>query len=87
MKRILLFLTMIAAGPSADGRPKNDYPIRPVPFTEVQLSDAFWASRIETNRRVTRRSTTAGVGSRSKGDLWFIAPSGWITAAVYRILF
>lgn len=30
-----------------------DYPIRPVAFTQVQIGDAFWAPRIETNRRVT----------------------------------
>ncbi len=29
------------------------YPIRPVPFTRVRLTDAFWAPRIETNRTVT----------------------------------
>lgn len=30
-----------------------DYPIQPVPFSHVQLDDAFWAPRLETNRRVT----------------------------------
>ncbi len=30
-----------------------DYPFQPVPFTQVQLSDGFWAPRIETNRAVT----------------------------------
>jgi DUF1680 family protein len=29
---------------------KPDYPIKPVPFTAVHLSDVFWAPRIETNR-------------------------------------
>jgi len=33
--------------------PARDYPIQPVPFTEVKLDDAFWAPRIETNRTVT----------------------------------
>jgi len=33
--------------------PKADYPIAPVPFTAVRLTDAFWAPRIETNRTVT----------------------------------
>jgi uncharacterized protein len=32
---------------------KQDYPIQPVPFTSVKLSDHFWTSRIETNRTVT----------------------------------
>jgi hypothetical protein len=31
----------------------RDYPIRPVPFTEVTLADAFWAPRLETNRTVS----------------------------------
>ena len=30
-----------------------DYPVKPVPFTAVHLSDEFWAPRIETNRRVS----------------------------------
>jgi DUF1680 family protein len=32
---------------------KQDYPIRPVAFTDVKLTDHFWTSRIETNRTVT----------------------------------
>ena len=31
----------------------KDYPIQPVPFTDVQLTDEFWAPRIETNRKVS----------------------------------
>ena len=31
----------------------RDYPIKPVPFTAVHLTDGFWAPRIETNRKVT----------------------------------
>ena len=31
----------------------QDYPFQPLPFTRVQLSDKFWAPRIETNRAVT----------------------------------
>ena len=30
-----------------------DYPIQPVPFTSVKLTDQFWTPRIETNRTVT----------------------------------
>jgi DUF1680 family protein len=30
-----------------------DYPVKPVPFTAVHLTDEFWAPRIETNRRVS----------------------------------
>ena len=31
----------------------RDYPIRPVAFTEVNITDDFWAPRLETNRKVT----------------------------------
>ena len=31
----------------------QDYPVRPVPFTAVHVTDQFWAPKIETNRRVT----------------------------------
>ncbi len=33
--------------------PPHDYPVQPVPFTAVHLTDSFWAPRIETNRLVT----------------------------------
>ena len=32
---------------------KRDYPIQPVPFTQVRVDDAFWAPKIEVNREVT----------------------------------
>jgi uncharacterized protein len=35
------------------GEPARDYPVKPVPFTSVQIDDLFWAPRIETNRLVT----------------------------------
>lgn len=31
----------------------GDYPISPVPFTDVQLDDDFWSPRMETNRKIT----------------------------------
>jgi DUF1680 family protein len=38
---------------SAPAQGPRDYPVRPVPFTSVRFTDAFWAPRIETNRTVT----------------------------------
>jgi hypothetical protein len=29
-----------------------DYPYQATPFTDVKLTDPFWAKRIETNRTV-----------------------------------
>jgi hypothetical protein len=31
----------------------SDYPVKPVPFTAVHVTDRFWAPKIETNRKVT----------------------------------
>jgi len=46
---LILLLSAAAAGQPARG----DYPIKPVPFTAVRVTDGFWAPRIETNRTVT----------------------------------
>ena len=47
----LVVLTMVCACSTPET--VHDYPYQPVPFTRVQLSDQFWAPRIETNRAVT----------------------------------
>jgi DUF1680 family protein len=36
-----------------DSELQKDYPLRPVPFTDVRLDDVFWSPRMEANRRVT----------------------------------
>jgi DUF1680 family protein len=49
-----LILIVLAAGIGAcSTAPKADYPAAPVPFTDVHLTDAFWAPRLDTNRTVT----------------------------------
>ena len=52
MKTKLGLLICCGLGLSAYGQ-QHDYPIQPVAFTSVKLSDQFWSSRIETNRTVT----------------------------------
>ena len=42
-----LILAALAAGAA------SDYPVKPVPFTAVHVTDEFWAPQIETNRKVT----------------------------------
>ena len=37
----------------ANDTPTADYPIRPVPFTDVVVADEFWRPRLETHRTVT----------------------------------
>ncbi|GAO42113.1 glycoside hydrolase family 127 protein [Flavihumibacter petaseus] len=55
MKRLFL-LTVAIAGITAESFAQQvpvDYPIQPVPFTQVHFHDQFWAPRMETNRLVT----------------------------------
>ncbi len=46
---------LFAAGSLAQGgdAAKKDYPIRPVDFTRVRMTDLFWAPKMETNRSAT----------------------------------
>ncbi len=52
---LILLFTLADAGCRAKSAATTglDYPIRPVAFTEVKLTDAFWAPRLETNRAVS----------------------------------
>ncbi len=36
---------------------QQDYPIKPIPFFQVQMEDSFWKTRIETARKVTVPAT------------------------------
>ncbi|MCL6099031.1 MAG: glycoside hydrolase family 127 protein, partial [Bacteroidetes bacterium] len=51
MKKLFLFLMSVSILLTA--QTKKDYPIQPVPFTEVHIKDGFWYNRMETNRTVT----------------------------------
>jgi len=46
----MILMTILLAGVQAQ---VADYPYVPVPFSQVQVDDEFWAPRIETNRTVT----------------------------------
>jgi DUF1680 family protein len=46
---LILLLLLNGCTPPAS----SDYPVQPVPFTEVRIQDDFWLPRIETNRTVT----------------------------------
>jgi DUF1680 family protein len=47
------FLLAIACCSLSAYAQKQDYPIQPVPFTSVKLTDKFWSPKIETNRTAT----------------------------------
>ncbi len=53
--RFARYVAVIAStvGVSASLAQTRDYPVKPVPFTAVHLTDSFWAPRIEVNRKVT----------------------------------
>jgi DUF1680 family protein len=48
----LVFFAILLAVACGKSGPE-DYPIRPVPFTKVKLTDNFWRPRMETNRTIT----------------------------------
>ena len=47
---ILILLFVISC---SEKQPANEYPITPVPFTDVEVTDDFWANRIKINHEVT----------------------------------
>jgi DUF1680 family protein len=54
LRASVIVLTLLLVTLSAGAQKKtHDYPVQPVPFTAVRLTDVFWAPRIETNRKVT----------------------------------
>ncbi|MGD2218185.1 MAG: glycoside hydrolase family 127 protein, partial [Gemmatimonadales bacterium] len=55
MTRIYLIsgLLLAAVATSCDEGQPPDYPVQPVPFTQVRFDDEFWSPRLETNRTVT----------------------------------
>ncbi len=50
---IALGLLLIASSCSKKTISEADYPIQPVPFTSVRVSDNFWAPRIKNNAGIT----------------------------------
>src|SRR5215471_10287713 len=52
MKAIPMGFWAVVLCPLA-AQPARDYPVKPVPFTAVHVTDGFWAPRIEINRTVT----------------------------------
>jgi DUF1680 family protein len=50
---ILMVVLMASCQQNAPAPTQNEYPIQPVPFTEVRVTDDFWSQRIRTNHEVT----------------------------------
>ncbi len=52
VSRLALFVAPLSWA-QGTASPDHDYPVKPVPFTAVHVTDGFWAPRIEINRTVT----------------------------------
>jgi DUF1680 family protein len=52
-KLTTLFLFVMAISLLAQTKPKAGYPITPVPFTSVKVTDVFWGQRLKASREVT----------------------------------
>jgi hypothetical protein len=53
MKKIVSWLIALLIVTSCSKNKIHDYPVRPVPFTNVRVNDNFWLPRITTNREIT----------------------------------
>jgi uncharacterized protein len=61
---------------------QRDYPISPVPFTQVSLSDSFWSPRIERNRTVTIPASFARCESTGRVSNFVMAGASLAAASV-----
>jgi hypothetical protein len=52
-KFLILFTVPVLMFSGCSKQRKADYPIQPVPFTSVKVTDDFWAPRIRKNSTVT----------------------------------
>ncbi|MEE4214490.1 MAG: glycoside hydrolase family 127 protein [Bacteroidales bacterium] len=50
---LLLLIILVGCSGQDEEKGMSAYPIQPVPFTSVKLSDNFWAPRIKVNHEVT----------------------------------
>ncbi|GAE85913.1 glycosyl hydrolase [Bacteroides reticulotermitis JCM 10512] len=48
-----LLTAALASGQAQVKQPSHGYPISPVPFTSVKVTDAFWGQRLDASRKVT----------------------------------
>lgn len=80
----VMFLLM-ACGPEKQSSVPEDYPMVPVPFTEVEITDSFWAGRILTNHRVTIPIAIARSRETGRIDNFMIAAG--LKTGTFRTLY
>ena len=91
-----LFLVLILITSFIFAQSKKDYPIQPIPFTQVKVEKGFWFDRMETNRTVTipyalklceetgRIKNFAIAGGSEKGD--FCSKYYFDDSDVYKVI-
>ncbi len=91
-----LFFVLILMTSFIFAQTKRDYPIQPVPFTQVKVEKGFWFDRMETNRTVTipyalklceetgRIKNFAIAGGSEKGD--FCSKYYFDDSDVYKVI-
>ncbi len=50
---MILLMASCVFGLICSKKPQKDYPLKPVDFNDVEITDSFWLPRLETNREVT----------------------------------
>jgi len=77
-------MQILAVNPQAVAvaQSKSDYPVKPVPFTDVKVSDSFWAPRLETSAAVTIPTCLARCEETGRIDNFAIA--GGLMKGFYR---
>ncbi|SDL48865.1 hypothetical protein SAMN05421823_106155 [Catalinimonas alkaloidigena] len=79
MKSSLLSLTLLGSfwlGSATTLGQASDYPIQPVPFTDVHVDDPFWSPRIEKNRTETIPASFARIESTGRLKNFDMAAKG-----------
>ncbi len=99
MKTIInLIILLTLASEVYAKKAQMDYPIKPVPFTDVQFTDSFWQPRIETNRvttiplalKKTKPAVTYLDAARHKNlklkNAPKVGPSRFISSDLYKVI-
>ncbi|MFT3946555.1 MAG: glycoside hydrolase family 127 protein [Agriterribacter sp.] len=70
---LVVLMQMISLAAAAQAKLKTDYPIQPVPFTQVHVIDNFWAPKIKVNAEVTIPYTLEQCKKNGRIDNFLVA--------------
>ena len=80
MKKLLVtaLLTATVAGGTAQVKNQSHgYPIDPVPFTSVKVTDSFWGQRLNASREVTIPLAFSKCEETAMGNHDELIENGW----------